>query len=441
MTLALSDIKIEIADVQPCVKKLIVEIPASHVASEAEKKWRDVAKNAKVQGFRPGKAPRPILEKIYGGQVLGEVGEKLIHQSFKEAVNGHNLEVFGNPSFEDVKVEKGQPLTYSAVIEIFPTLDVPSCGGWTFDREIRKVNEKEIDAVFNQLRDKHAELVPVENRGVKDGDFAFMDYSAVIDGKEEPKLSGKGQQMIVNTVEDTLFVEFHRNVAGMKAGEEKEFTMTVSKQYPDPALADQQATFKVKVTAVKEKKLPELNDEFIIANTPHVGVEEMRKELRAHAEMRATQAAEDALRRNVLKKFRESASFPLPPKMLAQYGEMYANRLIQQTREWGLDLTTQPDFDREKFKQNALEKGEEWARDEVIIENLAKAHGLQPDEAELERLQALYAEHLKSDDKDTRYNAAVFTIKEALRESVFKFINGKITIKDKIVEGETKENE
>lgn len=441
MTLALSDIKIEIADVQPCVKKLIVEIPASHVALEAEKKWRDVIKSAKVQGFRPGKAPRPILEKLYGGQVLGEVGEKLIHQSFQQAVNGHSLEVFGNPSFEDVKVEKGQPLTYSAVIEIFPKLDVPSCGGWAFDREIRKVDEKEIEAVFNQLRDKHAELVPVEGRGVKDGDFVFMDYSATVDGKEEPKLSGKGQQMIVNTVEDTLFVEFHRNVAGMKAGEEKEFTMSVSKQYPDPALADKQAAFKVKVTAAKEKKLPELNDDLIIANTPHGGVEEMRKDLRAHAEKRAQQGAEDGLRRNIMRKFRESASFPLPPKMLAQYGEMYANRLIQQTREWGLDLTAQPDFDREKFKQNSMEKGEEWARDEVIIENLAKAHGLKPDEAELERLQGLYAEHLKSDDQDTRYNAAVFTIKEALRESVFKFINGKITINDKIVEGEVKENE
>ncbi len=441
MTVALSDLKVEIADVQPCVKKLKVEIPAKHVALEAEKKWRDVAKNAKVQGFRPGKAPRPVLEKMYGGQVLGEVGEKLIHQSFNEAVTSHNLEVFGNPSFEDVKVESGQPLTYSAVVEIFPKLDVPSCGGWAFEREIRKVNEKEIESVFNQLRDKHAELVPVEGRGVKDGDFAIMDYAATVDGKEESKLSGKGQQMIVNTVEETLFVEFHRNVAGMKAGDEKEFTMAISKQYPDPALADKTAVFKVKVTAVKEKKLPELNDDLVIANTPYGGVEEMRKELRSQAEEREQQRAEEGLRRNILKKFRESASFPLPPKMLSQYGEMYANRLIQQTREWGLDLTAQPDFDSETFKRNSMEKGEEWARDEVIIENLAKANGLQPDEAALERLQGLYAEHLKSDDRDTRYNAAVFTIKEALRESVFKFINGKITIKDKTVEGEVKEND
>ncbi len=441
MTVSLNDIRVEIADVQPCVKKLKVEIPASHIADAAEKKWRDVAKNAKVQGFRPGKAPRPILEKIYGSQVLGEVGEKLIHQSFENAVTEHKLEVFGNPSFEEVKIEKGQPLTYSAVIEIFPIVDVPSCEGWVFDRETRKVNEKEIETVFNQLRDKQAELVPVEGRGVKDGDFVFMDYTATVDGKEEPKLSGKGQQMIVNTVEETLFVEFHRNVAGLKAGEEKEFTMSVSKQYPDPSLADKQAVFKVKVTAVKEKRLPELNDEFVIAHTPHSSVEEMRKDLRSRAEEREKQRAEEGLRRDILKKFRESASFPLPPKMLAQYGEMYANRLIQQTREWGLDLTAQPDFDREKFKQNSMEKGEEWARDEVIIENLAKANGLQPDEAELERLQSLYAEHLKSDDRDARYNAAVFTIKEALRESVFKFINGKITIKDKIVEGEAKENE
>ena len=441
MTTALSDFKVEIADVQPCVKKLKVEIAASRVALEAEKKWRDLTRNAKVQGFRPGKAPRPVLEKMYGDQVLGEVGEKLIQQSFEEAVTERQLEVFGNPSFEEVKVEKGKPLTYSAVIEIFPKVDVPSCDGWAFDREIRKVDDKEIESAFNQLRDTHAELVPVDGRGVKDGDFVFMDYAATVDGKEEPKLSGKGQQMIVNTVEETLFVEFHRNVTGMKAGEEKEFTMTVSKQYPDPLLAAKQAAFKLKVTAVKEKKLPELNDGFIAAHTSHAGVEEMRKELRAHAEEREKQRAGDGLRRAIMKKFRESASFPLPPKMLAQYGEMYANRLIRQTREWGIDIQSQPDFDRDKFKQDSLVKGEEWARDEVIIENLAQANSLQPDEKDMERLQAEYAEFLESEDRDTRRNAAVFTVKEALRESVFKFIHGKITIKDKIVEGEAKENE
>ncbi len=442
MTTALSDMKVEITDVQPCVKKLTIEIPAGLVAEEAEKKWRDVSRTAKVQGFRPGKAPRPILEKMYGDYVLGEVGERLIHESYEAAVNEHKLEVFGNPSFEEVKVEKGKPITFAAVVELFPKVEVPACDGWSFDREIRKVEEAEVDAVFNQLRDTHAELLPVDGRGVQDGDFVFMDYTATVDGAEEPKLSGKGQQMIVNTVEESLFVEFHRNVAGMKAGEEKEFAMTVSKQYPDPALAEKQATFKVKVTAVKEKKLPDLTDEFVTAHTSYNGVEEMRKELRARNEEREKQRADDGLRRTVMKKFRESVTFPLPPKMLAQYGEMYANRIIRQTREWGLDLTTQPDFDRDTFNKNSLEKGEEWARDEVIIENIAKANGLQPDEAELERLQAEYAEYLKSDDRDTRYNAAMFTIKEALQESVFKFVYGKITINDKIVNAaKAKENE
>lgn len=441
MTTAVSDFKFEIADVQPCVKKLKVEIAASRVTLEAEKKWRDLTRTAKVQGFRPGKAPRPVLEKMYGDQVLGEVGERLIQQSFGEAVTEHKLEVFGDPSFEEITVEKGKPLTYSAVVEIVPKIDVPSCDGWAFDREIRAVDDKEFEGVFDKLRDTHAELVPVDGRGVKDGDFVFMDYTAVVDGKEEPKLSGKGQQMIVNTVEDTLFVEFHRNVTGMKAGDEKEFTMTVSKQYPEPALAGKQAAFKLKVTAVKEKMLPELNGAFIAAHTPHEGLEEMRKDLRARAEEREKQRADDGLRRAIMKKFRETASFPLPPKMLEQYGEMYANRLIQQTREWGLDIQKQPDFDRDKFTQDSLEKGGEWARDEVIIENIASANGLRPDGGELARLQSLYAEHLSSEDRTVRHNAAVFAVKEALRESVFKFIFGKITIKDRIVVSEAKENE
>lgn len=441
MANALSDYKVEITDVEPCVKKLHVEIPAERVKDESEKQMRELGKRAHIQGFRPGKAPRPVLERMYADAVLGEVGEKLIHESYEAAVSAHKLEVFGNPTFEQVNVEKGKPISYAALIETAPNVPVPDFSGWEFEREIARVTDKEIESVIDSLRDAQAELVPVDGRGAKEGDHLFLDFSATVDGKEEPRLSGVGQQIILSESGDELLADFHKNLFGMGSGQEKGFTVKISKQFPDPALAEKEAEFKVTVTAVKEKKLPELTDEFVAAHSPYHTIDEMRKNLRESGEERERDRGEEALRRAVLAKFRASADFRLPPKMLTQYTEMYANRIIRQTKEWGLDLQNQPDFDRKKFTRGAAEKGEEWAREDAIIESIAKENKLEPDPATLERLQREYAEFMRSNDRTTRYNAALFMLKDALRESVFKHIYSKTRITDRIVDKiQSKEN-
>jgi len=442
VAIAVSELKIEISDVQPCVKKLKIEIPAEKVVGESESKWKEIAKYAQVQGFRKGKAPRYILEKMYSSTILGEVGQKLINEGYEAAIAEHKIDVLGEPSFQDVNVAPGKPISFSVVVETLPQISAPEFVGWEFERDIRRVDDKETESVTNSILEANSELVPVVDRGVKEGDYVFIDYAGSVDGVEEPKLSGKGQQMVIALADDNLFIDFHRNISGMKEGEEKEFSMELSKQYPDPSLAEKKAVFKVKINSVKEKVLPKLTDEFVAAQTAYKSVEEMKLQLRERAEEREKEKSEEDLRRKIMKKFRENASFDLPPKMVAQYAEMYGNRLLRTTREWGMDLRSQPDFDKAKFDENCREKGQEWARDEMIIESIAKQEKLEPDPAELERLQNEYAEFLKSEDKNTRYNAALFTLKEALQESVFKHIYGKIKVTDKVVDPkEGKEND
>ncbi len=442
MATALDGMKVEISDVQPCVKKLKIEIPAERVSGESESKWKEIAKFAQIQGFRKGKAPRHILEKMYASSVLGEVGQKLINEGFEAAIAEHKIDVLGEPTFEDVRVEPGKPISFSVIVETFPQLTLPAFNGWEFEREARKVSDEEIDSTINSILDSNSELSPISDRGVKEGDYVFLDFAATVDGVEEPKLSGKGQQMLIALDDGNLFIDFHSNIIGMKGGEEKEFQIDLSKQYPDPALAEKKATFKVKVNSVKEKKLPELTDEFVAAQTAHKSVAEMKSQLRERSEAREKDRADEELRRKIMEKFRSNTSFDLPPKMIAQYAEMYSNRLMRQAMEWGMDLQSQPDFDKAKFSENCRARGEEWARDEMIIETLAKQEKLEPNPDELERLQKEYAEFLKSEDKNTRYNAAMFTLKEALQKSVFKHVYGKIKVTDKIVDAkEIKEND
>ncbi|MBI5179597.1 MAG: trigger factor [Nitrospinae bacterium] len=441
MAHAVAGMKVEINDVQPCVKQLHIEIPADHVADESAKKWKELGRHAQVPGFRKGKAPRHILEKMYAQSVLGEVGQKLISDGYEAAIHDHKIEVLGDPTFQEVKVEPGKPISFNVVVETFPQVTVSDFSGWTFEREVRAVDEKEIQSAIDSILEADAELTPVD-RPANEGDYVSLDYAGSVDGKDEPKLAGKGQQMVITLAGDNLFGDFHKNLVGAKGGEEKSFTMNLSKQYPDPELAGKQVSFKVNVTAVKEKKLPELTDAFVASHTAYQTVDEMRQKLRERAEDRERERGEEDLRRKVMAKFREVVKFDLPPKMVAQYAEMYGNRVLRTTRDWGVDLRSQADFDQAKFDKNCAEKGEEWARDEVIVETIAKREKLEPDTATMDRLQKEYAEFLKAEDRNTRYNAAMYTLKEAMQESVFKYVYTKIAVADKTVAAqEKKEND
>lgn len=442
MAATISGMKVEITDVQPWVKKLSIEIPVEKVAGESEEQWKEITKHAKIAGFRPGKAPRHILEKLYQDSVLGEVGNKLINDGFRSAVTENNLEVFGEPVFHDITLEKGKPISFNVVVETFPIIPVPDFAGWEFERVIRKVDEKRIEQEIETFLDSHSELVPAEGRASKEGDYVFLDISGSIDGKEEQMLTAKGDKMLLSTDDNNMLKELHKGIVGMSAGEERTITMKLPKQFPHAEFAGKDAEFKVKVYSIKELKRQDLTDEFVASHSKFKSAVEMREKLREAAAKNEAGYAEEKLRRDILKKFREKTSIDLPPKLTAHYAEMYANKQARTAGSMGLDLRKTPGFDEAEFAKKSREHGEEAARDEVVIESIGKAEKLAPDEEKMKSLREEYAEFLNSKEGNYQRNAVMYILKEAMEESVFKFIYGKIKITDKMVEpNDVKEND
>jgi trigger factor len=442
VTIAVKDLKIESTDIQPCVKKIKIEIPEKLVSKEYEKALNKVRKGASVQGFRKGKAPREIMEKLYSDSILWDVGQKMISEGYEKALSDQKLKVFGDPSFDEVTVEPGKPISFSATVESVPDISIPDLSGWSFTREVSEVDDAEIDGPINNMLDQGAELVPIKERALKESDYAIIDYSAKIDGKEVEKLSGKNAEMVVNTGDKNLLVDFFKELKGMNRGEEKEFSIKLSKQFPDPEIAGKKADFHVKVIDSKEKKLPELTDDYVIANTPYESIDDMKGKIRAGLEERTKHEGDAKLKAAILEKFVKETGFDLPPKMISEYADMHANRVRERAKWSGIQLENTPDFDKEKFEKTCLEQGERLAREEVIIGAVAEKENLRPEPKEIMKVQKEYVEIIKNQDpnahgaralKAAEQRAFSLAVKEVTTETVFKHLYSKVKITDKTV--------
>jgi len=430
----LDDIKVESADVQPCVKKLTIEIPESAVAKEYNKALGDVKRKASIQGFRKGKAPKEILEKMYSESIIWDVGQKLITRSYEKVISDEKLNVFGQPSFENVKVTKGEPVSFTATVEIFPDVELPDFSGWKFERKITPVNEEDLKAPVKSFLEGASELVPADDRKVKENDYVVLTYKGSINGKELEQLTAENTEVYIATDDDNMLAPFYEEIIGMDKDKEKSFTVKLPKQFPDPELAEKEVSFSATVLSIKEKKLPELNDEFVSSNTPYKSVADMNEKVKEHLEFESKNDTEEQLRTDLFDRLIKETSFELPPKMLEEYASMQANRVSQR---YGNDIEKTPDFDKQ-----CLKIGERMAREEAIIVKVSDAEKIKPDKQEVMKISNQYMQILQAQggkDSNEFYQRAVsLAHREAMTEAVYKHLLSKVEIKDIIID-KTKE--
>lgn len=434
---AVKDLKVEITEVQPCVKKLSIEIPETAVAQKSESALKDVRKNASIQGFRKGHVPKELLKKMYGKSVLHDIGTQLINDGMEQALTENKISIIGRPAIDDVKIEEGKPISFTATVETMPKIDLPAYSEWSFTREIRKVDDKTIDAFIEHIREMKGEMAPAEDRPIKKDDYVFLDFVGTIDGKEVESLTGKNQHLVIKDDEKALLADFNRKLIGMKKGDESEFTIKLPKQYPDAALAEKEVSFKVKINTIKEKNLPELTDEFVVAETSFKTVKEFREKIRESEEKRARDEAENKLRESIVDKLKTDIKFDLPPTMITEYSQQYANDVIGQAKKDGVDITAKADFDKEAFEKRCAKEGESRAREYVILDNLTRQEKIKPEQEKVKKQMEALAEYMKVNKPNATQEEWNNAIKEisfsGFIDSAYSFLVSKVKIEDKYV--------
>jgi trigger factor len=331
--------KISIDSVDAVQKKLAFEIPAERVSQELEKAYRTVQQQARLKGFRPGKVPRPVLDRYFGEQVAQEVSSLLVQESYPRAVEEHDLHVVTQPQIVTEKLTAGQPFRYSATVEVRPRVDITDYAGITVEKPRETVSEEEVEASLQRLAESLTQLAPITDRDrVEDGDVLTLDYVGLRGGRPVPGFEAKGR--LVEMGRETILPGFQDNLLGAQRGRALQFSVSMpqpegqAEQAEPAAESVQPLLFRVTIHDLARKEVPALDDDFAKDHGECDTLEELRNKIRDNLHQAAERRAENQLHEALLAGVYEKNPFEVPPSLVReQLRQLFVEAGIQRPEE------------------------------------------------------------------------------------------------------------
>ncbi len=310
--------KFTVEDVNTVKKILHVEIPKEDVTSEIDEAYKNLKKGAKVKGFRPGKAPRSVLERVYKKDVNGNVSSKLIQDSIIDAIKEAELKIIGNPIVDPPELNGNESYKYDATIEVKPEIEKIDFKGLNLKRTLYKVSDEEVDTQLKMLQKNLAQKKPIEkDRPVQDGDFVVIDYEGFNDGK--PFAETQKTNNFINKVgEGHISKDFDSGLLGMKPEENKEIKVNFPKDYFNDKLANLEITFHVKLKEIREEVLPEIDNEFAKNLGKYKTLSSLKKEITNNLKNGYAKRVEQELNEQIFTALIEKTDFEVP-EVLVNY--------------------------------------------------------------------------------------------------------------------------
>ena len=307
-------------------RKLEIRIPEEQVSGSVQDRLKGMTKSTRVEGFRPGKVPFKVIESRYGKQVRQEVISQLVQSSFEEALDQEKLKPAGTPSIDELDDQIGQGFSFTASFEVIPEFTLTDIEKLKVEKKSCEVTDDDISNMLNNLRKQQANLVEVERDAGK-GDTVVIDFVGKIDGVAFE--GGEAENFELELGSNRFIPGFEEGLEGVKANDERELELAFPDEYPKAELAGKACVFSVKVNAVKEPQLPELNDDFFkLYGIDEGGEEAFRVKLRENMVNEAEQRSKNAARDAILDALHEAHDFQLP-KIMVQHE---AQRLQEQMK-------------------------------------------------------------------------------------------------------------
>ena len=377
-----------IENVAPCRKKLRVEVNAERVAGTRAEILQEFRKHAVIPGFRPGKAPEPMVDKRYAHEIDEELRKRIIPDTYREALAESKLKVVGYPQIESVEYKPGQPLVYSAAVDTAPEFGLPEYKGIPLEKKEAPVRDEDISKTIGALREQQADFVAVEGRGLRSGDFAVVNYSAVADGKPigelvpEAKTLGENKNFWLLIQSDSFLPGFCDQLLGAQTGEKRQVLIDFPADFPQKPLAGRKATYFVDVIAIKEKKLPELNDDFG-RKIGLDGVEKLKEEVRKSLTTERDSQIRADLRKQIVDYLLSRVEFDLPESLVAQETRSIIYDVVRENSLRGVSKETLEEKKNEIFGF-ATKSAKDRLRSSFILDAIARAEGIKVEEKEME---------------------------------------------------------
>lgn len=385
--------------------ELEIELPAERLDRAIKDAVQHLSRRTRVPGFRPGKAPRPVLERVLGpGAILDDAVEHLVESAYREALVKEDLLPLTNADVEVVQAEEGKPLVFKATVQVRPDVPLGDYKGFNFGPEIETIDDARVDQVVGELRDQNATLTAVEDRGAKDGDYAVIAYVGTRDGA--PFEGGTTERMPLILGQERLIPGFEAHLVGLRPGESTEFDITFPDDYGETELAGKTVQFKVDIKELREKVLPELDDDFLHQLGDFEDLAALRADVRRRLERNALDRARHEFADKIIEYAVANATVELPEVLIDQEVEVmhdeFRGQIARQgiTEEAYLKVMEKTAADlHEQFRAPA----EKRVKTLLVLSKVAEEEGVTIDDAEVDAEVARGRDRYAGDPKLLSY--------------------------------------
>jgi trigger factor len=372
--------KTSVESVSGVEKRIRVEVPPDEVSRRMEEGYAEVRRSVPLRGFRKGKAPMSMVKRLFKDHVEGEVAEHLVKESIADAVKENGLRVLSMPRIDGAKIAEGQEFAFTATFEVVPDVTPSGYKGLPVVKEKVEVREEQVDAALANLRESFASYHAVEGRGAADGDLLEFHFSASAAGEA---IDGGQTSSLILGGGYPFGKEFEAALSGARQGERKSFEVEYPAGDANKKYAGKKVAFDVEVTAVREKRLPELDEEFVKNFGDIKSMEELRAKLsdrlRQEAGERSRHRAEEELRKGLLEKNPFEVPRSMVDRQILHMIEDTANRLASQ----GVDLK-KVNMDFEKMKERFAPNAEGAVRVSLLLEAIGRLENIDVPYSEIE---------------------------------------------------------
>ncbi len=361
---------VEIVEVSSCKRSLAVEIPPQEVEQEVEKLAREYARNVKVPGFRPGKVPLNIIRQRFGSDLQKDAVQSIIEQSWKDAITEHDLHPLAQPTVKDVENNPGSPLKFTVSFEVLPPLEVKDYTGVPVTLPSSEVTEENVNQTIDRMREHQAQFVPTEGEA-RDGLYVTLTVDGQFEGETKPSHEDDVTLVIGHPQTNA---DFSENLRGTHIGDTRTFDVNYPEDYHRKSFAGKKVTYTVVVKDIKEKQLPELNDDFA-KDIGSESLEALRTRVRDDLVTQAKENAEKKAREALLDTIVGRQTVEVPECMVEDELEAHARRLASNLAYQGIDIN-QTAIDWKKVLEAERPVAEQSVRRTLFLDAIARQESI-----------------------------------------------------------------
>lgn len=380
----MEQMSLQVEKLEGNMAKLTIEASAEEFEQAIEKAYQKNKNKLSIPGFRKGKVPRKMIEQMYGKEIFYEDAANIVIPSvYAKAVDECTEEIVSQPTVDIVQAEAGKPFIFTAEVALKPEVTLGMYKGVEVEKTDVAVTDEEVDAAIDRERENNARTISVEDRAVRDGDMTIIDYEGFVDG--ESFEGGKDEDYPLTIGSGTFIPGFEEQLIGAELDKEVEVNVTFPEDYQASELAGKPAVFKCIVKEIREKELPELDDEFASEVSEFDTLAEYREDVKKNLTERKEAEAKAAKEEKVVEAIIADAKMDIPEAMLATQQRSMADDFAQRIRMQGITIDQYFQFTgltREAFLEQLKPQAEERIKSRLVLEAVAKAENLEASDEE-----------------------------------------------------------